>query len=88
MSNPQTAPAAPALVGAAGVTSALAPAHRRPACQPLGAAGRAARAAADRENYQFLRDQGLTIAQAAERLGVTRRTADRYEARLRQDVSA
>lgn len=36
------------------------------------------------EDYADLRSWGLTRRQAAERMGVTLRTADRYEATLRQ----
>lgn len=36
------------------------------------------------EDYAELRNWGLTRAQAAQRMGVTLRTADRYEAVLRQ----
>lgn len=52
-------------------------------------AARIANAAGRCEDYQWLRDeQGLTREQAAERLGVTMRTAWRYEARIRQQVAA
>jgi hypothetical protein len=41
-------------------------------------------AAERREDYAWLRaEQGLTRRQAAERLGVTIRTAERYDAQLR-----
>jgi hypothetical protein len=36
------------------------------------------------EDYAELRSCGLTRRQAAERMGVTLRTADRYEAALRR----
>lgn len=36
------------------------------------------------EDYAELRSWGLTRRQAAERMGVTLRTAERYEATLRQ----
>lgn len=49
---------------------------------------RLAGAAGRREDYVWLREeQGLTIAQAAERLGITVRQAQRYEA-ARKAVSA
>jgi DNA-binding transcriptional regulator YiaG len=46
-----------------------------------------ANAAGRREDYAWLRDeQHLTVAQAAARLGVTRRTARRWEALRRQEA--
>jgi hypothetical protein len=37
------------------------------------------------EDYAELRGRGLTVAQAAERLGISDRTGTRYEARLRAE---
>lgn len=49
----------------------------------------AAYAAGRREDYYWLRDeQGLTLQQAADRMGVTRRTAERWNALRRQAVNA
>lgn len=36
------------------------------------------------EDYAFLRAQGKTRVEAAERMGICRRTAERYEAQLRR----
>lgn len=52
-------------------------------------AGHMAAATGRREDYYWLRDeQGLTLKQAAARMGVSTRTAERWDACRRQAVSA
>jgi hypothetical protein len=50
----------------------------------LAAAAHRRQAEGRREDFAELRSWGLTIGQAAERLGVTIRTGHRYAAALRQ----
>lgn len=57
--------------------------------QELAAVDRYKRPSAGRlEDYRELRSQGMSVVDAAERVGVTNRTAERYEQRLREASEA
>lgn len=59
--------------------------HGKPASGPPPVrGGRGGRGASQLDDYEFLQSWGYTREQCAGRLGVTKRTIERYEARLRE----